>query len=61
MLAAQEIEDAPPAQQEDPVAYIIYEVLPRFVAICEESAAARWRRRLVIAEVDRLCAEYGPL
>ena len=53
--------DAPqerPAQG-DPVAYVAYELLPLVREACSGGAHARRLRRLLIAEADRLCAEWG--
>jgi hypothetical protein len=60
MVAKKQVaETQPPFPDEDPAAAIIRKVLPLFAAACKEGVAVRPQCRLLIAEVDRLCTEYG--
>jgi hypothetical protein len=61
MIAEQQVEeDAPGPRCEDIVAHIIDEVLPLLAAAGKEGMTTRDLSPL-LAEVDRLCAQHGPL
>jgi hypothetical protein len=60
MVAEKQVaETQPSVRREDPAAVIIREMLPLFSEVCKEGVTVRSQCRLLIAEVDRLCAEYG--
>ena len=60
MITEQVEDEVADATYEDTVAYIIREVLP-LLADAGNRGMTRPSMRTLLAEVDRLCEEYGPL